>query len=127
VACIRKTSCGSRGAPDGTTPRDFKKRYFLLHIARRNTCVAEKSVVVERPQIRIRAPLLCVAAQIECPDENDRRPSPDALFDQIERRMLALTTVPLQASGTVPVRCVDEFADGFLGVACLPPLPLARR
>ena len=99
----------------------------MLHIARRYTCVAEKSVVVERPQVRIRAPLLCVAAQIECPDENERQPSPDALFDQIERRNLALTTVPLQASGTVPVRYVDEFADGFLGVAYLPPLPLARR
>jgi hypothetical protein len=51
----------------------------------------------------------------------------DALFDQIERRMLALTTVPLHAPATVPRRYVDEFADGFLGVACLPPLPLARR
>jgi hypothetical protein len=55
------------------------------------------------------------------------RGADDALFGQIERRMLALTTVPLQASATVPVRYVDEFTDGFLGVACLPPLPLARR
>ncbi|WP_198116885.1 hypothetical protein [Massilia rhizosphaerae] len=51
----------------------------------------------------------------------------DALFDQIERRMLALTTVPLHAPATLPRRYVDEFADGFLGVAYLPPLPLARR
>lgn len=41
--------------------------------------------------------------------------------------MLALTTVPLQASATVPVRYVDEFTDGFLGVPYLSPLPLARR
>jgi hypothetical protein len=51
----------------------------------------------------------------------------DALFDQIERRMLALTTVPLHAPATLPRRYVDEFADGFLGVAYLPTLPLARR
>ncbi|WP_322405081.1 hypothetical protein [Massilia luteola] len=70
---------------------------------------------------------MCAAAQTECPDENDRHPSPDALFDQIERRVLALTTVPLQACATVPVRYVDKFADGFLGAAYLPPLPLARR
>jgi hypothetical protein len=51
----------------------------------------------------------------------------DALFDHIERRLQALTTVPLHTPSTLPRRCVDEFADGFLGMACLPPLPLAKR
>lgn len=51
----------------------------------------------------------------------------DALFDHIERRLQALTTVRLHAPGTLPRRCVDEFADGFLGIASLPPMPLARR
>jgi hypothetical protein len=51
----------------------------------------------------------------------------DALFDHIERRLQALTTVPLHAPSTLPRRCVDEFADGFLGIASLPPMPLARR
>jgi hypothetical protein len=51
----------------------------------------------------------------------------DALFDHIERRLQALTTVHLHAPSTLPRRCVDEFADGFLGVASLPPMPLARR
>jgi hypothetical protein len=41
----------------------------------------------------------------------------DALFDQIERRLIALTTVPLQVPAAVPCRAVDEFADGFLGHA----------
>ena len=57
-------------------------------------------------------------------------PSPgadDALFDDIERRLQALTTVPLHAPSTLPRRSVDEFADGFPGMACLPPLPLAKR
>jgi hypothetical protein len=51
----------------------------------------------------------------------------DALFDHIERRLQALTIVPLHAPSPLPRRCVDEFADGFLGVASLPPMPLARR
>jgi len=42
----------------------------------------------------------------------------DALFDDIERRLLALTTVALSAPPAVPRRCVDEFEDGF-------PLPAA--
>jgi hypothetical protein len=33
----------------------------------------------------------------------------------------------LHAPSRLPRRCVDEFADGFLGIASLPPLPLARR
>ena len=51
----------------------------------------------------------------------------DALFDQVEHRLRALTTVPLHAPSRLPRRCVDEFADGFLGIASLPPVPLARR
>jgi hypothetical protein len=51
----------------------------------------------------------------------------DALFDQIERRLQALTTAPLQAQAAIPRRCVDEFADGFLGHIGLAPIPLARR
>ena len=57
-------------------------------------------------------------------------PSPgadDALFDHIERRLLALTTAPLHAPAQVERRCVDEFADGFLGHIGLSPIPLARR
>ncbi|MCS0633828.1 hypothetical protein NX786_31270 [Telluria mixta] len=57
-------------------------------------------------------------------------PSPgadDALFDHIERRLLALTTAPLHTRTQVERRCVDEFADGFLGHIGLAPIPLARR
>ena len=45
----------------------------------------------------------------------------DALFDEIERRLRALTTAPLHAPAALPRRCVDEFADGFLGHAGPPP------
>ena len=51
----------------------------------------------------------------------------DALFDQLERRLQALTTAPLHAQSTVECRCVDEFADGFPGHLGLAPIPLARR
>jgi hypothetical protein len=51
----------------------------------------------------------------------------DALFDQLERRLQALTTAPLHAPTGVERRCVDEFADGFLGHIGLAPIPLARR
>jgi len=57
-------------------------------------------------------------------------PSPgadDALFDHIERRLLALTTAPLYTQTQVERQCVDEFADGFLGHIGLAPIPLARR
>jgi hypothetical protein len=45
----------------------------------------------------------------------------DALLDQIERKLLALTTAPLDARDTVPRRCVDEFADDFLVYVSQPP------
>jgi hypothetical protein len=54
----------------------------------------------------------------------------DALFDDIERRLRALTTAPLHPPSAVPSRCVDEFADGFLGYTGGPALParqLARQ
>ena len=41
----------------------------------------------------------------------------DALFDDIERRLRALTTASLHAPAAMPSQCVDEFADGFLGHA----------
>lgn len=49
----------------------------------------------------------------------------DALFDDIERRLHALTTVPLHVPAAAPVHCVDEFEDGFLLHAG--PPPAARR
>lgn len=45
----------------------------------------------------------------------------DALFDHIECQLRALTTAPLDARDTAPRRCVDEFADDFLGYASMPP------
>jgi hypothetical protein len=54
----------------------------------------------------------------------------DALFDDIERRLLALTTVALSAPAAVPRRCVDEFEDGFplpAGPLGLTARQLARR
>ena len=45
----------------------------------------------------------------------------DALFDEIERRLRALTTAPLHAPAATPRRCVDEFEDGFLLHAGPPP------
>jgi len=53
----------------------------------------------------------------------------DALFDQIERRLRALTTAPLQARPPAGLarRCVDEFADDFPFHIGLRPVPLARR
>ena len=50
----------------------------------------------------------------------------DALFDDIERRLHALTTVPLHVPAAVPPRCVDEFEDGFLLHAGPPPAPRGR-
>jgi hypothetical protein len=51
----------------------------------------------------------------------------DALFDDIERRLRALTTAPLHAPAATPRRCVDEFADGFLGHAGPAARQPARR
>jgi hypothetical protein len=54
----------------------------------------------------------------------------DALLDEIELQLRALTTAPLHAPATVPSRSVDEFADGFPGHAHqfgLAARQLARR
>jgi len=45
----------------------------------------------------------------------------DALFDQIEQDLLALTTAPLDSRAAEPPECVDEFADDFF--SCLGTLP----
>jgi hypothetical protein len=44
----------------------------------------------------------------------------EALFDQVERNLLALTTVSLDADAA-PRVCIDEFANEFLGHWHLPP------
>jgi len=45
----------------------------------------------------------------------------EALLDQVERQLLALTTAPLDARAGSPRECVDEFANEFLGHWSLPP------
>jgi hypothetical protein len=40
--------------------------------------------------------------------------APDALFDDIEQELLALTTASLDEDEAVPGACVDEFADEYL-------------
>ncbi|CAH0233347.1 hypothetical protein SRABI118_02526 [Massilia sp. Bi118] len=45
----------------------------------------------------------------------------DALFDQIEQDLLALTTAPLDSHAAEPPQCVDEFADDFF--SCWSPAP----
>jgi|GEM_PF-5645275 len=45
----------------------------------------------------------------------------DALFDQIEQDLLALTTAPLDSRAGEPPQVVDEFADDFF--SCLGTLP----
>jgi len=47
--------------------------------------------------------------------------APDALFDQIERELRALTFAPLDAQDATPRQCVDEFANEFLGRFRQPP------
>jgi len=44
----------------------------------------------------------------------------EALFDQVERDLLALTTVSLDPDAA-PGVCIDEFANEFLGQWSLPP------
>lgn len=56
--------------------------------------------------------------------------APDALFDQIERELHALTFAPLDGQDAAPRQCVDEFANEFLGRFHLPPpgaAPAPRR
>jgi hypothetical protein len=48
----------------------------------------------------------------------------DALFDQIEGQLRALTTAPLDTRAVLPRRCVDEFANEFLSHFSM---PLRRR
>jgi len=44
----------------------------------------------------------------------------EALFDQVERDLLALTVASLDADAA-PRVCIDEFANEFLGQWSLPP------
>jgi hypothetical protein len=44
----------------------------------------------------------------------------DALFDQIEQDLLALTTAPLDGRAGAPLQSVDEFADDFFSAWSLP-------
>ena len=56
----------------------------------------------------------------------------DALFDQIEQDLLALTTAPLDGGAGQARQCVDEFADDFPACwsrqpgACEPGRPAGR-
>jgi hypothetical protein len=57
------------------------------------------------------------------PSPFDRHGAHDALFDQIERELAALTHVPLMAADPAAAarrHCVDEFADDFLNWS-MPP------
>lgn len=40
--------------------------------------------------------------------------APDALFDELERELLTLTTAELDEDGAAPAQVVDEFATEFL-------------
>jgi hypothetical protein len=53
----------------------------------------------------------------------------DALLDEIERELAALTFVPLDAGATnpAPQHCVDEFSDTFLNWSMPPPQARARH
>ena len=44
----------------------------------------------------------------------------DALFDQIEQDLLALSIAPLEGRTAPPLQCVDEFADDFFSAWTLP-------
>jgi hypothetical protein len=45
----------------------------------------------------------------------------EALFEQIEQDLLALTTASLDGRGDEPPQCVDEFADDFFSCWSRPP------
>lgn len=51
----------------------------------------------------------------------------DALCDQIERDLLALTTASLDARHAAPRQTVDEFANEFLGQWSMPPRRRVKR
>jgi hypothetical protein len=57
---------------------------------------------------------------------SNQRSSLDALFDQIEHDLLALTTASLDAQAAAPRQSVDEFANEFLGHWLLPKRRLGR-
>ncbi|MBF6907362.1 hypothetical protein HN295_19550 [Acinetobacter baumannii] len=52
--------------------------------------------------------------------------APDALYDDIEQALLALTDVPLD-DAALPGACVDEFDIDFLVGLSPPPCSAARR
>jgi hypothetical protein len=45
----------------------------------------------------------------------------EALFDQIEQDLLALSIAPLECQAAAPPECVDEFADDFFICWSTPP------
>jgi hypothetical protein len=47
--------------------------------------------------------------------------SPEAIFDRLERDLVALTTAPLEDDEIVPAQVVDEFATEFLMDLTRPP------
>jgi hypothetical protein len=47
-------------------------------------------------------------------DHPSQANAPDALCDQVERELRALTIARLDGCDGMPRRCVDEFADEFL-------------
>jgi hypothetical protein len=51
----------------------------------------------------------------------DQYSAHDALFEQVERDLLALTTVRLEPRDGTPRECVDEFANEFMGQWSMPP------
>jgi hypothetical protein len=52
---------------------------------------------------------------------NLHRSAADALFDQLERDMFALTTAALDGEDGAPNQCVDEFSTEFLMQWNIPP------
>jgi hypothetical protein len=51
----------------------------------------------------------------------------EALFDQIEQDLLALTTASLDGPAEGPPQCVDEFADDFFSYWSKPPDVITER
>lgn len=51
----------------------------------------------------------------------------EALFDQIEQDLLALTTASLDGPTDEPPQCVDEFADDFFSCWSRPPDVITER
>lgn len=55
-----------------------------------------------------------------------QRSAADALLDQLECELAALTTASLDEEETAPAVVVDEFDEGFLAHRALPGRPVAR-